>query len=347
MSDRRQEKRAGTPESETVRIRTKPREKRERKEPLSFGEVVDRLSEDDWRVLIDLYFCRCMPLSAAVEHYFSNVPEIEYKNEWVTADSDKKNELTKKTIKRCALRGERRMRDLFKGGLLEKSSTNPDEVRKRPEDRKNGLKVEPWYFLSHRGLRLVEVKINVLEENKLSKLELDMERAKKDHFWELAKVYLDIKYNLMVVAGARQFVEWDWYPSLTIYGHKETSEIRPDAILRMMDQVYYIELDRSTEPIQRSPFTKGETAIQVSIQNKLERYRAVLHHSEANEIQRNGIIAFILPDAIYETRLKNIRAAASKVFSKNYNTQVLVGRTIQDIMDLRFELAKSTTEGIG
>lgn len=347
MVTRRLEQRSSESVNEAIRTKAKLKVKKERREPLSFGEVVDRLSVDDWRVLIDLYFCRCIPLSAAVEHYFSNGPEIEFRNEWLAANAETKNLLKEKTIKRCTLRGKRRMRDLFQGGLLERSSTDPDEVRKRPEDRKNGLKVEPWYFLSHRGLRLVEVKINVLEENKLSKLELDMERAKKEHFWELAKVYLDIKYNLMVLAGARQFVEWDWYPSLTIYGHKGTTEVRPDAILRMMDQVYYIELDRSTEPIQRSPFTRGETAIQVSIQNKLERYRAVLHHSDANDIQRNGIIAFILPDAIYDTRLANIRAAASKVFSKNHTTQVLVGRTIQDIMDLRFESAKNSKEGDG
>lgn len=331
------EKRSGISGNDMKNVKAK--EARPKKEPLSFGEVVDRLSTDDWRILIDLYFCRCMPLSAATKHYFSKSPEEEYKKEWATASPEEKVILTQKAMIKWSRRSERRMRDLYHWGLLERSTTNAEEVRKAPADRVQGVKVEPWYFLSQRGLRLVELKINIDDESRLSKMELDMERAKKDHFWALAQVYLELRYELMEPAKAKQFEDWNWYPSLTIYGHKEMSEVRPDAVLLLMDQVYYIEMDRSTEPIYRNPFLKGD-AQQVSIENKMERYKAVLHHSDAPEIQRSGIIAFIVPDAIYKTRLENIRAVARKVFTKNYNTQVLVGRNIQEIILKRAESAK-------
>ena len=73
----------------------------------------------------------------------------------------------------------------------------------------------------------------------------------------------------------------------------------------------------------------------MSIENKLQRYKAVLHHKDAPIIQKNGIIAFIVPDAIYDARLNNIRGAAKTVF-KGFDTQVFVGRTIGDVLSQRF-----------
>lgn len=52
----------------------------------------------------------------------------------------------------------------------------------------------------------------------------------------------------------KQFHDWDWYPSLAVQDDAETITVRPDAVLRIGEQLFYVELDRSTEPVQRSPF---------------------------------------------------------------------------------------------
>ncbi|MGU3473139.1 replication-relaxation family protein [Paenibacillus sp. D51F] len=296
----------------------KPRVKKD----LSFGEYVDRLSNDvDWEFLTDLYFCRCMPLTAVVDLYFLG-----------------------RNIKEPRRKARDRMTFLYQAGILERAQTDPNEIRKNPKQRHNGIKKETWYFLSHKGFRLIETRLQDVdvERYRLSKNELDLERARKDHLWAVAQVYLDLKYKLMP-STAEQFHQWDWYPALTVYGHNDSIEIRPDAVLRILNQIYYIEMDRSSEPIRRSPFQKGDP-IQVSITNKLERYKAVLHHSGVSEAQKNGIIAFIVPNAIYETRLKNILSVSGTVFTEKFPTKVLVGRTMQDIMAARGE-ASAVEEG--
>ncbi|MFC5402444.1 replication-relaxation family protein [Cohnella soli] len=299
----------------------------------SFGAVVDRLSSRDWRFLIDLYLCRCMPISAAIEHYFWKDPS-EVFPDYDDSSESKKRVLDESNLKSAKLRAQRRLFDLYAKGVLEKSNTIPDELDKAPKLRVQ-VKGETWYYLTSRGLRLVEMKIGVLEESKLSKLELDMERAKKEHFWELAKVYLELKYKHLEQIGAMQFTDWDWHPALSIQGNKDLNiEVRPDAVFRLDEQVFYVELDRSTEPVQRSPFISAKDQ-QVSIENKLHRYKAVMHHKDAPVIQKNGIIAFIVPEAIYEARLNNIRAAAKSVF-KGFETQVFVGRSIGDVLTQRF-----------
>lgn len=303
--------------------RVKKAKKTRQKRELSFGEQVARLSDRDWRMLIDLYFCRCMPLTAVTKHYYEN-----------------------KDILVWAKR-KRNMRDhmalIMKTGILEKAETDPNIVALPSSKRTGGVKTESWYFLSQKGFRLVEAKLPDFERYKLSKNELDLALARKDHLWAVAQVYLDLKYGLLP-PQARQFYEWDWHPSLTVYGHNDMYEVRPDAVLRLQDQVYYVELDLATEPVRRSPFQMGDT-YQVSIMSKMERYKAVLHHSEVGVAQRSGIIAFIVPDAVYDTRLKNIRSAAKSVFSDKYPTKVLVGRTIQDIMSERKELLASASAG--
>ncbi|QHW35452.1 hypothetical protein GZH47_31640 (plasmid) [Paenibacillus rhizovicinus] len=301
----------------------------------SFGAVVDRLSSRDWRFLIDLYICRCMPMSAIVHHYFWNNPAED--PGYAAIPKGEQEELDSKNLKTAKIRAQRNLRDLYAKGVLEKSNALPDELDKAPKLRER-VRGETWYYLTTRGLRLVEIKIGVLEESKLSKLELDMERAKKEHFWELAKVYLEIKYNQLEQIGAKQFVDWDWHPSLSIFGNKDLNiEVRPDAVFRLDEQVFFIELDRSTEPVQRSPFVSAKDH-QVSIENKLQRYKAAMHHKDAPIIQKNGIIAFIVPEAIYDARLNNIRAAAKTVF-KGLDTQVFVGRTIGDVLSQRFAAA--------
>ena len=250
----------------------------------SFGAMVDRLSSRDWRFLIDLYLCRCMPISVAVEHYFWNPLDV-YPG-YADASDEKKMEMDNSNLKSATLRGQRRLFDLYAKGVLEKSNALPDELDKAPKHRLK-VKGETWYYLTTRGLRLVEMRIGVLEESKLSKLELDMERAKKEHFWELAKVYLELKYKQLEHIGAQQFLDWDWHPALSIQSNKDLNiEVRPDAVFRLGEQVFYIELDRSTEPVQRSPFISVKDQ-QVSIENKLQRYKAVLHHKDAPIIQKN------------------------------------------------------------
>ncbi|SFJ77206.1 Replication-relaxation [Paenibacillus sp. UNC496MF] len=301
----------------------------------SFGSVVDRLSSRDWRFLIDLYICRCMPISVAVEHYFWSNPVDD--PDYARSSRDKQEEMHAKSLKSAKLRTQRKLFDLYAKGVLEKSNALPDELDKAPKLRTR-VKGETWYYLTTRGLRLVEMRIGVLEESKLSKLELDLERAKKEHFWELAKVYLELKYKQLEQIGAKQFIDWDWYPSLSILGNKDFYiEVRPDAVFRLDEQVFYIELDRSTEPVQRSPFVSARNQ-QVSIENKLQRYKQVMHYKDAPLIQKNGIIAFIVPEARYEARLNNIRAAAKTVF-KGFDTQVFVGRTIGDVLSQRFAAA--------
>lgn len=299
----------------------------------SFGSVVDRLSSRDWRFLIDLYLCRCMPISSAIEHYFLKDPS-EVFEDYEESSEARKREMEHNNWKAAKLRAQRRLFDLYAKGVLEKSNALPDELDKAPKLRVQ-VKGETWYYLTSRGLRLVEMKIGVLEDSKLSKLELDMERAKKEHFWELAKVYLELKYKHLEQIGATQFSDWDWHPALSIQENKDLNiEVRPDAVFRLDEQVFFVELDRSTEPIQRSPFISLKDQ-QVSIEHKLQRYKAVIHHKDAPVIQKNGIIAFIVPEAIYEARLNNIRAAAKTVF-KGFETQVFVGRSIGDVLDQRF-----------
>lgn len=291
----------------------------------SLGEVIAGLGSRDWRILIDLYLCRLIPQSVAVETFFLDSPEQHY-SDYQSASPEVKELLIGKNRQRALIKARRNFQELRSGGLIESTNMIPDETDK-PVYQRGRIRGETWYYLTARGLRVVEMKIGVLEESKLSKLELDMERAKKEHFWELGKVYLDLRYNWMVkFPEFKQFQDWDWHPAFTVYSDNQTMSVRPDAVLRIGEQVFFVELDRSTEPVQRSPFHTE----QVSIEKKLERYRDVLKLS-SNKIQRSGIIAFIVPDAIYKTRLENIQKAADSVFS-NKEKRVLVGKTIVDII---------------
>ncbi|OME78631.1 hypothetical protein BK120_23110 [Paenibacillus sp. FSL A5-0031] len=293
----------------------------------SLGDVIARLGSRDWRVLIDLYLCRLMPQSVAVSMFFLDSPDQHYP-EYDSADDNKKATLDEKNRRRALIKARRNFQELRNGGLIESTNMIPDETDK-PIHKRGRIKGETWYYLTARGLRIVEIKIGVLEESKLSKLELDMERANKEHFWELGKVYLDLRYNWMVkFPEFTQFHDWDWHPAFSVYSDNDIMSVRPDAVLRIGEQVFYVELDRSTEPVQRSPFYTD----QVSIEKKLERYRDVLKLS-TNKIQRGGIIAFILPEAIYKTRLENIKKAAALVFpNEEKRERVLVGKNIGDII---------------
>jgi hypothetical protein len=291
----------------------------------SLGEIIDLITEREWHLLTDLYLCRCMPQSIVVDTYFIDTPEFHY-DEYENASIDRKTELELKNRNRAVIKSRRTLKRLKDRGLVESSTFLPDSSDKPSHRRKGRILGETWYYLSSRGLKVVEMKRGILEENRLSKHELDMERAKKDHFWELGKVYLDLRYNWMVqFHELKQFHDWDWYPSMSVYSDNEVNSVRPDAILRIGEQVFYIELDRSTEPVQRSPFYSD----QVSIERKLERYRDVLKLS-TNKVIRNGIIAFVVPDAIYNTRLINIAKAAVHVFGKD--NRVFTGRNIGDII---------------
>ncbi|MGO4695539.1 replication-relaxation family protein [Paenibacillus sp. 2TAB26] len=291
----------------------------------STGDVIAGLGSRDWRILIDLYLCRLMPQTVAVDMFFLDSPEQHY-TEYNSVDMNMRAKLNDKNQQRALIKARRNFQILRNGGLIESTNMIPDETDK-PVHRRGRIKGETWYYLTARGLRVVEIRIGVLEESKLSKLELDMERAKKEHFWELGKVYLDLRYNWMVkFPEINQFRDWDWHPAFSVYSDNETMSVRPDAVLRIGEQVFYVELDRSTEPVQRSPFHTD----QVSIEKKLERYRDVLKLS-SNTIQRNGIIAFILPEAVYKTRIENIKMAASLVFPNNEQL-VLVGKNIKDII---------------
>ncbi|MEB9896708.1 replication-relaxation family protein [Bacillus cereus] len=289
---------------------------------LSLGEIIDLLTEREWNLMTDLYMCRCMPQSIVVDRYFLDSPELYY-DKYKTASELQKQELEEKNRNRAILKTRRTFKRLKDRGLIESSCFIPDSSD-LPSHRRERIRGETWYFLSGRGLRVIEMKRGILEENRLSKHELDMERAKKEHFWELGKVYLDLRYKLMV-PDLRQFYDWDWYPSMTVYSDNEVNLVRPDAVLRIGSQIFYVELDRSTEPVQRSPFYTE----QVSIERKLERYRDVIKLS-TNKIIRNGIITFIVPDAIYRTRLDNISKAAERVFGKD--NRVFTGRNIEDII---------------
>jgi hypothetical protein len=299
--------------------------KRTPKGDLSIGEVIDLITAREWNLLTDLYFCRCMPQSTAINIYFLDTTQFHYP-EYTLATNEVRNELDIKNQKRAIIATRRTIKRLKDRGLIESSNFNPDSSNLPVHKRKNEILGESWYYLSSRGLKVVEMKRGILEENRLSKHELDMERAKKQHFWELAKVYLDLRYKWMNEdSDLKQFHDWDWYPSLAVQDDAETITVRPDAVLRIGEQLFYVELDRSTEPVQRSPFFSD----QVSIENKLARYNNVLKIS-SNKIIREGIIAFVVPDAIYNTRLHNIEKAAKKVFGEKH--RVFTGRDIGDII---------------
>lgn len=299
--------------------------KRAQKNDLSLGEIIDLITAREWNFLTDLYFCRCMPQSTAINIYFLDSTQFHYP-EYTLATNDRREELDLKNRKRATIATRRTIKRLKDRGLIESSNFIPDSSNVPVHQRKREILGESWYYLSSRGLKVVEMKRGILEENKLSKHELDMERAKKQHFWELAKVYLDLRYKWMNEENdLKLFHDWDWYPSLAIQDEAETITVRPDAVLRIGDQLFYVELDRSTEPVQRSPFFTD----QVSIENKLSRYNNVLKLS-SNKVIREGIIAFVVPDAIYKTRLNNIEKAAKKVFGENH--RVFTGRDIGDII---------------
>ncbi|MFE5324718.1 replication-relaxation family protein [Paenibacillus sp. NPDC056579] len=309
------------------------RNKRKKKSSsdLSLGEIIDLLTEREWNLLTDLYFCRCMPQSIVVEMYFLDTPDYHYL-EYATASPERQKLLEGKNHQRAVVKARRTSKRLKDRGLIESSTFIPDSSDK-PSHRRGRIRGETWYYLSSRGLRVVEMKRGILEENRLSKHELDMERAKKDHYWELGKVYLDLRYKwMMQFPELNQYHDWDWYPSMSVYSDNEINSVRPDAILRIGSQVFYIELDRSTEPIQRSPFYTE----QVSIERKFERYRDVINLS-TNKVIRNGIIAFIVPNAVYKTRLANISAAAERVFGKS--RRVFTGRNIGDMISMYSDLA--------
>lgn len=302
-----------------------PKKKRKTSAEFSLGEVIDLLTDKDWDMLADIYMCRCMPQAALMEYYFLDTPAYHYP-EYENATPEKKRELEEKNHTRALERLRRTVKRLKDRGLIEYTSFDPNASSLPAKKRTHTRSGITWYYLSSRGLKVVEVNRGILEENRLSKNDLDMERAKKEHFWELGKVYLDLRYNLLSTnQELRQYYEWDWYPSMTVYSDDETISVRPDAILRIGQQVFFVELDRSTEPIQRSPFHTE----QVSIAKKLERYRNVFRLT-TNEIIQKGIIAFIIPDAMYKTRLENIEKAAAEIF--RVNNKVLTGKAIKDII---------------
>lgn len=310
-------------ESTVTRDESKP--KKISKSDLSIGEVIDLITAREWNLLTDLYFCRCMPQSTAIRTYFLDSTQYHYP-EYTVATNELKNELDLKNHNRATIATRRTIKRLKDRGLIESSNFIPDSSNLPVHKRKKEILGETWYYLSSRGLKVVELKRGILEENRLSKHELDMERAKKQHFWELAKVYLDLRYKWMnEESDLKQFHDWDWYPSLAVHDDDETITVRPDAVLRIGEQLFFVELDRSTEPVQRSPFFTD----QVSIENKLSRYNNVIKLS-SNKVIREGIIAFVVPDAIYNTRLNNIEKAAKKVFGENH--RVFTGRDIGDII---------------
>lgn len=299
--------------------------KRKRSIDLSLGEIIDRLGSRDWRILTDLYLCRLIPQKVAVDIFFLDKPEDHYP-EYIASSEEVKKKLIIKNHNRALTKTRRTFFELKNRGLIESTNHMPDEMDK-PSHRRGRVRGETWYYLTTKGLRIVETKIGVLEESKLSKHDLDMDRANKEHFWELGKVYLDLRYKYMVkFPDLQQFKDWDWHPALSVYADDQIMTVRPDAILRIDNQVFYVELDRSTEPVQRSPFY----STQVSIEKKLERYKDVLRLS-SNSIQRSGIIAFILPNVVYKTRIDNIKKAAARVFPKDEHP-VLVGKNIGDIL---------------
>ncbi|MDN4067554.1 replication-relaxation family protein [Paenibacillus vini] len=306
---------------------TESKRKRNKLHDYSLGEVIDLLTEREWSFLTDLYLTRCMPQSIVVEYYFLDTPDFHYV-EYKHATPDRKAELESKNVQRAIVRSRRTIKKLKDRGLLEASTFIPDSSDKPSHKRNGRIRGETWYYLSGRGLRIIEIKRGILEENRLSKHELDMERAKKDHFWELGKIYLELRFNLLANKNEyRQYDNWDWHPSLTVYSDNQINFVRPDAVLRIGQQVFFVELDRSTEPVQRSPFHSD----QVSIERKLERYRDVLKLS-TNKIVRNGVIAFVIPNAKQNTRLENIAKAAARVFGEE--NKVFTGKDIATIISL-------------
>ncbi|MGP3788538.1 replication-relaxation family protein [Paenibacillus sp. 1A_MP2] len=314
----------------TSKSKLKPDSSAERKRKkdsseYTLGETIDLLTDRDWEMLTDLYMCRCMPQQTLLSNYFLDTPEYHYP-EYGSATGQEQRELEQKNENRAITRLRRTVKRFKARGLLEYSTYDPNSSDKPSHRRTSKILGVTWYYLSSRGLKIVEIKKGILEENRLSKNDLDMERAKKDHFWELGKVYLDLRYKWMNQdPDLKQYHDWDWYPSLSVYSDNDTISIRPDAVLRIGQQVFFVELDRSTEPIQRSPFHTD----QVSIEKKLERYRDVMKLT-SNKIIRDGIIAFIVPNAIYNKRLTNIENAAQTVFG--INSRVLTGRSIGDVI---------------
>ncbi|WP_258297732.1 replication-relaxation family protein [Paenibacillus peoriae] len=307
------------------------RETNEKQADYSLGQTIDLLSQMDWTFLIDLYKCRCMEQEYISQLYFNERPEEYYKN-YLEADEETKHEIEDQNNKRLQAQMARLKRKLKSRGLIETTSINPDALNK-PSSSRGSIHGKTWIYLTLRGLRIVEKRLDIPDEAKLSKIEVDMERAKKEHFWEIAKLYLELKYKIF--SGDMklvQFDEWDWYPSETVASDNETLIIRPDSILKLENQLFYIELDRSTEPVYRSPFFSE----QVSIQNKLKRYYDVMRLS-TNELIREGYIAIVIPTAKYETRLQNIRKAADYIFQQagkifQNSSKVIVSKNIQDIL---------------
>ncbi|MCC3379298.1 replication-relaxation family protein [Paenibacillus farraposensis] len=290
----------------------------------TLGETIDLLTEMDWTFLVDLYKCRCMKKDYMIDIYFNESPEQFYKH-YAVSDELTQKQLEEKNKKRLSDKMDRMIRKLKSRGLIETSSMVPDSLSKPNHVRKT-LRGISWLYLSFRGLRIVEKRLDIPDEAKLSKNEVDMERVKKDHFWEIAKLYLNLKYDIF--KDLKQFDHWDWYPSETIAADNETMIVRPDAILRLEDQFFFIELDRSTEPVYRSPLQSD----QVSIHNKLKRYFDVMRLS-TNEYIREGYIAIVIPTARFETRLSNIQSAADKIFQKS--PRVIVSKNMEDIL-IRF-----------
>lgn len=298
------------------------------KNDYSLGEIIDMLSDIEWTFLIDLYKCRFMKKEAIREYYFEERPEDFYKNFKSLSDC-KKEEYRQRNEIRITKRMNRMRSRLKQRGIIEYSSLVP-EVGQQGRSIKGG-----WVYLTNKGLRLVEKKLEIPDTVKLSKIEIDMQRAKKDHYWELANIYLTVKYRILKNADpdSRQFYEWDWHPSEAITSDNGDYLVRPDAILRYSEQLFFVELDRSTEPIYRSPVFSE----QVSVRSKLEKYQQIFRYSSNPYIQ-NGYITFIIPTAVHNTRLWNIQKAASDIFANP--KKVLVGKNMQDILIAYSELHK-------
>lgn len=304
---------------------SKPKENE--KNEYSLGETIDMLSDMEWTFLIDLYKCRFMKKEDILEYYFAE-PAEEFYKDFNSVSEEKKKEYRQKNETRITKRMNRMRVRLKERGIIEYSASVP-EAGQKGRSIKGG-----WVYLTNKGLRVVERRLEIPDEVKLSKLEIDMQRAKKDHFWELANIYLNIKYRIFKdEPDSRQFHDWDWHPSEAITSDNEDYLVRPDAILRYSQQLFFVELDRSTEPIYRSPVYSE----QVSIRSKLEKYQQVFRYSSNPNI-RNGYIAFIVPTAIRKTRLMNIEEAASEVFPNQ--KKVFVGRDMRDILIAYSELLK-------
>lgn len=274
------------------------------------------LTERDWDILIDLYEARIMQRRYLMQYHF-NESSSEFYSGYNEMATEEQRGMDKKNENRLKVKASRTIKRLIHRGYVQSIKI---DIPNRSETATN----ESWYALTSIGIRAVEKKLWVPEDQRVNKYERDNDFVNFEHQWEISKLYLQLNHEWELGD------DWDWYSShVRLSSDTSKLTIRPDATLRIDEQLFFIEMDLSTENIRRRK--QHSISNQTSIESKLKAYKQLMGGSKESRIQK-GIILFLVPKAKRGDRIHSILQTAKEVYKRN-DPPVMAGRTIEDVFN--------------